>query len=137
MRNLLLLCLLCLCWPLALHAADGEEEEQPKPVPQYYKLPQSLVANLTGGPRYIRCDIQLMYYDGDEHDNEHRLQLYSPALRHELLLMLIEQNGKTLTTPAGKERLRKTAVKSLRRIMEEQTGSPVIEDLYFTSYYVR
>lgn len=136
MRKLLFLCLCCLCWPLAVHAADDEEPDT-KPVPQYFELSKSLVTNLNGGPRFIRCAVQLMYYASDDDDNEALLTLHSPALRHEMLLLLVEQDGKVLTTPAGKDQLRKAAIESLRTIMEEQTGKPVIEDLYFTSYYVR
>lgn len=137
MRKLLYLYLLCL--PLVVHAADkeGTEEEPAKPVPQYFALPQSLVTNLVGGPKYIRADVQFMYYEAEDADNKDLLNKYAPALRHELLLILVDQDGKALKTPAGKEHLRKAAVKSLRRIMEEKTGHPVIEDLFFTSYYVR
>jgi flagellar FliL protein len=133
MRKLLFLCLCCLYGPLLVHAADEEE----KPVPQYFELSKSLVTNLNGGPRFIRCGIQLMYYPSEDGDNLELLTLHGPALHHEMLLLLVDQNGKALMSPAGKERVRKASVKALRGIMEEKTGKPVIEDLYFTSYYVR
>jgi len=130
MRKLLYLALLCL--PLVTHAADDEEEPLPDPV--YYELSPSLVTNLTGGPKYIRCDVQLMVR-GEE--NKEMLAKYAPALRHELFLLLAEQDGPTLQTPEGKEALRQAAVAALRMLMEKETKQPLIEDLYFTSYYVR
>lgn len=135
MRKLLYLCLLCLCSTHVALAAD--EEQKPKPVPQYFELPKSLVTNLTGGPKYIRADVQFMFYEEDGVDNKELLSKHAPALRHEMLLMLIDQDGTALKTLEGKKRLRKAALKSLRRIMMEKTGHPVIEDLFFTSYYVR
>jgi flagellar FliL protein len=139
MRKLLFLCLLCLCLPSLAFAADDEEEEKPKPVPLYHQLEQPLVTNLVGGPKFIRAEVQFMYYQPEEVEYESKdlLTKHSPALRHEMLLLLIDQDGKALKTPAGKEKLRKTAVKALRKLMEEKTGQPVIEDLFFTSYYVR
>lgn len=130
MRKLLYLALLCLWLPLA---AQAEEEEQPKPEPLYFELSPSLVTNLNGGPKYIRCDIQLMVL-GEEH--KALVTKYAPMLRNEMLLMLVAQNGRTLMTLEGKEALRKRAIASLRKLMEAQTKQPVIEDLYFTSYYV-
>lgn len=139
MRKSLFLCLL-LCLPLAANAAAEEAQEKPpKPVPHYFQLEKPLVTNLNGGPRFIRADVQFMYYQPDEvdYDSKALLSLHAPALRHELLLLLIDQDGKALRTPAGKEKLRRLAVKSLRKVMEEKTGMAVIEDLFFTSYYVR
>ena len=130
MRKLLYFALLCL--PLLAHAAD--EEAEPKPDPVYYELSPSLVTNLTGGPKYIRCDVQLMVL-GNE--NKKILGKYAPALRHELLLLLAEQDGSALQTSAGKEAFRQSAIAALRKLMEKETKQPLIEDLYFTSYYVR
>lgn len=130
MRKLLYLALLCL--PLFAHAAD--EEEAPKPEPLYVPLGPSLVTNVNGGPKYIRCEVQAMVL-GDEH--KALLDKYEPALRHELFLLLAEQDGRALQTQDGKEALRQAAIARLREVMEGFTQQPVIEDLYFTSYYVR
>jgi len=132
MRKLLYLALLCLCLPLAAHAED--EEPQPKPEPIYVKLGPSLVSNLNGGPKYIRCEVQLMVH-GEEH--QALLEKYLPALRHELFLLLVEQDGRALQTPQGKEALRQSAIAAMRQVMQAHTGQPVVEDLYFTSYYVQ
>lgn len=131
MRKLLYLGLLCLTLTFAVHA---EDEDAPPPEPVYYELAPSLVTNLSGGPKYIRCEVQLMVL-GEE--NKALLDKYAPALRHEMFLLLAEQDGRALQTPQGKEKLRKAAIKSMQALMETYTRQPVIEDLYFTSYYVR
>jgi flagellar FliL protein len=70
-------------------------------------------------------------------ENKALLSKYAPALRHELFLLLAEQDGQNLQTPEGKEALRQAAVAALRTLMEQETRQPLIEDLFFTSYYVR
>jgi flagellar FliL protein len=135
MRKLLYLLLLCLCLPLAVQAEEEkEQQEQAKPEPLYYEFSPSLVTNLNGGPKYIRCDVQLLVHG---EDNKERVAKYAPMLRHELLLMLVEQDGRKLMTLQGKEALRKHAIAVLRQLMQKQTKQAVIEDLYFTSYYVQ
>lgn len=131
MRKLLYLALLCLCLPLT---ALAEDEEVEKPDPVYYELSPSLVTNLPSGAKYIRCDIQLMVR-GEE--NKALLAKYAPAIRHELLLLLAEQDGNTLKTPQGKEKLRQQAIAALRQLLEQHAGQTLLEDLFFTNYYVR
>jgi flagellar FliL protein len=100
----------------------------------YYALKPSLVSNLTGGPKYIRCDIQLMTEQAAEIP---RLELHAPALRHAILMLIAGQDGQALTTPGGKESLRTAALKAVQDQLEELTGNPIVNDLYFTAYYVK
>ena len=38
----------------------GADDEEPPAEIGYYALTPSIVSNLSGGPKYIRCDVQLM-----------------------------------------------------------------------------
>ncbi|MCP4288490.1 MAG: flagellar basal body protein FliL, partial [Gammaproteobacteria bacterium] len=60
-----------------------------------------------------------------------------PALRHELFLLISEQEGSKLKEPKGKESFRKIALEALRKVMLDQTGNEAIDDLYFTSFFVQ
>lgn len=100
----------------------------------YYPLKPSIVSNLTGGPKYIRCDVQLMTEQASQIP---LLRLHEPALRHTLLMLIAGQNGATLTTPSGKEGLRTAALKGIQSQLEALTGSKIVDDLYFTAYYVK
>lgn len=55
------------------------------------------------------------------------------AIRHDLILLLSEKRYFELTTVQGKTRLREEALATVQRIMKEQTGEPVIDEIYFTS----
>lgn len=100
----------------------------------YHKLRPSIVTNLSGGPQYIRCDVQVLIEDADRAEV---VEEHSPALRDELLMLIAERDGDALATAEGKEALRQSALEAFRRIMRERSGKHTIQDLYFTAYYVR
>jgi flagellar FliL protein len=100
----------------------------------YFALKPSIVSNLVGGPKYIRCDIQLMT---EKASMLPKIELHAPALRHQMLMLLAKQDGQSLTTRAGKEGLRKAALQSFQEQLKELTGDEIVADLYFTAYYVR
>jgi len=107
------------------------EEAAPEEV--YIDLKPSVISNLTGGPKYIRFDAQILTFS----EHEEKIKLHIPALRHELFLLLADQDGKMLLTPDGKEAFRKEALTTLKAAMKKKTKKERIEDLYFTSFYVK
>ena len=113
--------------------ADEDEKEEKKPV-IYHSLSPSLITNVQGNAKYIRCDVQLMTRN---EDNIPEIELHAAAIRHDLLLLFSEQQGDELKKPKGKERLRKAALKAIRARMEALSGEARIEDLFFTSYFVK
>jgi flagellar FliL protein len=123
---------------LLLFMANGptqadEEDNAPPPI-LYYEIKPSLVANLASGGKYIRTDIQLMTQDEAYREN---LKLHGPAIRHALLLLLSEQDGKTIKTQKGKEDLRKQALSSISQIMKGLSGQDELKDLFFTTFFVQ
>lgn len=124
-----LLTLLALVAP----ALAEDDEEREKKV-GYHALKPSIVSNLTGGPKYIRCDVQLKTEYASELG---QIELHSPALRHSILMLIAGEDGKKLMTRDGKEELRKAALESVQTQLEELAGEPLIADLFFTAYYVK
>lgn len=115
-------------------ALAADDDEKPEVEVGYYALKPSIVSNLTGGPKYIRCDIQFM----TEHASEiPKIELHAPALRHAILMLIAGQDGKTLQSREGKESLRKAALDAAKTQLKEFTGETIINDLYFTAYYVK
>lgn len=113
--------------------AEEEEEAKPKEV-AYLSLKPSFVVNITGGARFARVDIQVMTNYEEQLES---IKLHTPALRHELLLLLSEQNGKALKTTEGREAFRQKALEAVQIVIEEQTGIASIDDLFFTSFFVQ
>jgi flagellar FliL protein len=117
-----------------LTAAAEEESAEALPEPNYLELKPSIVANLNGGPQYIRCDVQLMT---PEKERLAEITLHAPALRHEILLRIPEVDGKALATHAGKEAFRRELLAAVQGVLARETGAPLVEELYFTSFYVQ
>ena len=66
-----------------------------------------------------------------------KIALHSPALRHSILMLLAGQDGKQLMSREGKENLRQEALQSVRTRLEQLSGDAIVDDLYFTAYYVK
>jgi flagellar FliL protein len=130
----LLLALMVLITPPLLAEEEAEEEAQAVPVISYYQIKPSLVANLASGGKYIRCDVQLM--TNDEGFLE-ELKRHGPALRHSLLLLLSDQDGKDIKTASGKEKLRKKALSDIGKLMQELSGKNELKALFFTTFFVQ
>jgi len=111
----------------------AEEESTPAKT-AYLPLNPSIVVNLASGGKFCRVDIQIMTRDEEQLEN---IKLHAPAIRHELILLLSEQNGKALRTPAGKEAFRKAALTAAQEVIEKLTGTNSINELYFTSFFVQ
>lgn len=115
--------------------AGDEEATNDEPVKiSYVEMKPSFVSNLTGGPKYIRCDIQLM---SKYASNVPEIELHMPALRHAILMLLAGADGKKLLTSDGKEAFRLQALEAVNKTLKEVSGKAKVKDLYFTSYYVK
>ena len=111
----------------------ASEEDEPVEI-SYVELKPSIVSNLTGGPKYIRCDIQLMT---EQASAVYDIELHMPAIRHTILMLIANQDGNHLKSRKGKKELRTKALESVKNVLEEITGKPLVKDLYFTAYYVK
>ncbi|MEW8507066.1 MAG: flagellar basal body-associated FliL family protein [Candidatus Thiodiazotropha sp.] len=135
MRSIKLLIVLLMLVAMPLLAEDEKEEaEEAPPTISYYQLKPSLVANLAGGGKYIRCDVQLMTND-DLFLEE--LNIHGPAIRHAMLLLLSEQDGMDIKSPNGKEALRKKALATIGELMQELSGRNEVKALFFTTFLVQ
>jgi flagellar FliL protein len=124
--------LLLLAWLLA-GAVPADDDGPPVEI-AYHALKPSIVSNLSGGPRYIRCDIQLKTEYASELP---KIELHEPALRHAMLMLIAGQDGDSLLTADGKEAFRQQALATIQGQLETLTGDPLVADLYFTNYYVK
>lgn len=134
MRFFIPLLVALLAISLPLQAEEKEKQEQGPVSISYYPIKPSLVANLASGGKYIRCDIQLM---SDDDSFLEKLKLHDPAIRHTLLLLLSEQDGNSIKTPAGKETLRKKALAEVNRLLKKETGMEGVKALFFTTFFVQ
>ncbi len=121
--------IIVLMFPGFIMAAD---EAAPKPA--YFQLKPSVVANMKTGAKYVRFDVQLMLKD--EADLE-AVKGFAPALSHEMLLLVSDQDGAVLKTPDGKETFRKAAKDAANKVLKEFMDKKPVKDLFFTAFFVQ
>lgn len=102
----------------------------------YIDIPPAFVVNYgTGGRlKYIRTDISLKVMGNAAAS---AVTTHKPHIRNTLVLLLSNQDEKTVNSSKGREALRKIALEELRSLMQELEGASHVEDLYFKNFVVQ
>lgn len=62
---------------------------------------------------------------------------YMPVIRNNLVMLFSDLNLASITSRAGKEKLRADALREVQKVLQEQTGEPGVENIYFTSFVMQ
>lgn len=136
------LALLCL-GPLPLQADEektDEEttEEEAAPSPSIYVEMQppfvTSIGEATGRLSYVKAEVTLRVTSAEA---ETAVNNHKPRLRHEMVMMLGNQNREELSTPQGQEALRAKALERFNQVLEEEQTGAQIKDVLFTSFVVQ
>jgi len=107
---------------------------EPKLPAIYVEFQPPFVVNFDakGVMRFLQVSIQVMTRD---HDTSELIKLHDPKIRNNMLLLLGSQTLDTISTVEAKEELRKKALETIVKIIEDEGGEgKKVEDLYFTSF---
>ncbi len=101
----------------------------------YYGLEPDIVTNYIGPSSknlgYVRVTVELMLEDSNYIEAaEH----HSPYLRSKTIELFGSQAEDKVKSLTGREEIRRAILKELRRIMSQETGTPMIKDVIFTKY---
>lgn len=127
----------------AEEAVEGEDGEMAEEVPfedrgpaVYMPLDPPLLASFeaSGNTRYLQLSVQAMGRDVQGMD---LVRTHAPALRNAFLFLISNYTYEDIATVAGKEQLRAAMLSEAQAIMKRNTGSPEIEEIYFTSFVVQ
>ncbi len=115
--------------------ADGEQDTEKKAA-VYIPLEPAFVVNFEGkGPaRFLQITVEAMTRSPEM---EEKIKKHMPVLRNALVFLFGSQTYENVSTLDGKEKLRTAALTALQKILEEETGEPGIEALYFTSFVMQ
>lgn len=120
---------------------NGEEghDEQGKEVIApaiYISLDPAFVVNFAEGSRarFLQVSVEVMTRDNQV---EQHIRTHMPVIRNNLLLLFSSQTYELVSTLEGKESLREEALNVVQRILEEETGDPGVESVYFTSFVMQ
>ncbi len=102
----------------------------------YVDLDPPLVVNFDDNQAVRFLQVSMQVLTREEKAGE-LVKLHSPVIRNNLLQVLNGRDYHELMTRDGKEKLRQECLKEVQKILTKQTGAPVVEDLYFTSFVVQ
>ena len=130
--------LLALCWFGWAHAeAPAEGESGPKV--EYIPLSPPFVANFgtaaaNARMSYVKADIAVRTSTSAATE---AVKYHMPYLRNELVMLLSRQDMETMTTNEGKEKLRAEALAKIQAVLQQEEGSPLVEDMLFSSFVIQ
>ena len=102
----------------------------------YLPLQPAFVVNLedTEALRYMQVDLEIMARNPKAIEDAKNQM---PRIRNSLLLLFGQQHAFELSTRQGKEALQAKALAEIQRVLKEETGSPGIEAVYFSSFVIQ
>ena len=102
----------------------------------YLPLQPAFVVNLEDAEalRYMQVDLEVMARNPKSIEDA---KTHMPRIRNSLLLLFGQQHAFELSTRAGKEALQAKALAEIQRVLKEETGSPGIEAVYFSSFVIQ
>ncbi|WP_455203267.1 flagellar basal body-associated FliL family protein [Kaarinaea lacus] len=116
---------------------DVEEVETSVEGPAtYIPLDPAFVVNFAQSDkaRFLQVTAEVMTRDPLV---EEQIKIHMPVIRNNLVLLLSSQTYDSVSTLEGKEALREEALEVVQGILEEETGDPGIEAIYFTSFVMQ
>ena len=134
--KLISIVVICLGLFTQVFAEDAPVEK--KEVVKYLSLTPSFVANFGASDgkklKFVKADISVRASSSEAitevMDND-------ALVRHQIVMLLSRQTDKKMSSSAGQEEIRLKALKLVQDALQEETGSPQIEDLLFTSFIVQ
>ena len=110
---------------------------EPKLPAIYVEFQPPFVVNFDakGVMRFLQVSIQVMTRD---HETSEMVKLHDPKIRSNMLLLLGSQTMDSISTVEAKEELRKKALETIVKIIDDEGGDgKKVEDLYFTSFVMQ
>lgn len=110
---------------------------EPKLPAIYVEFQPPFVVNFDakGVMRFLQVSMQVMTRD---HETSELVKLHEPKIRNNMLLLLGSQTLDTISTLEAKEELRKKALETIVKIVDEEGGEgKKVEDLFFTSFVMQ
>nr|WP_272931890.1 flagellar basal body-associated protein FliL [Pseudomonas syringae] len=119
-------------------AQEEAKEEGGPPKAAYVSLTPPFVGNyaLDGGPklRVYKADIALRVTGADA---EAAVKRNDALIRNQLVSLFTQQTVDSMSSAEAKENIRQEALKQVQRVMNDEEGKPVVEDLLFNNFIVQ
>ncbi|WP_455385728.1 flagellar basal body-associated FliL family protein [Acidihalobacter prosperus] len=115
------------------NAAHAVETKHP---PIYFSIQPAMVVNFQNPTqaRYLQVAIDVMARDPKVIEE---VKTNMPAIRNRLIILLSAQHYDEISTPDGKQKLRKEVLDSINAVLKESGASGKIEQVYFTNFVMQ
>jgi flagellar FliL protein len=116
---------------------DFDESGYSESLPAIYlPIDPTFVVNFSGqgNARFLQITVEVMTRSSDVLE---QIKIHMPVIRNNLTMLFSDQQYDRISTLEGKERLRVEALEVIRRILEEETGDPGLEAVYFTTFVMQ
>ncbi len=113
------------------------KKAEPKAPALYVKYEPPFVVNFDakGVMRFLQVSMEVMTRDAATSEV---IKLHEPKIRNNMLMLLGSQTSETIGSMEGKEGLRKQALETIAKVVEEEGGEgKKVEDIYFTSFVMQ
>ncbi len=84
--------------------------------------------------RFVKASIEVMVRDDEVID---ALKLHMPVIRDGIIMLFSTQTEDDLVTAEGKEKFRALILQEIRDNLEELTGNPGVEAVYFSNFVMQ
>jgi len=117
-------------------ATDGEEDGGESQPAIYIPIDPAFVVNFAdqGKARFLQVTVEVMTR---EPEMPEKIKLHMPVIRNNLMMLFSDQTYDGVSTVEGKETLRGEALEVVQQILEDETGDPGVEAIYFTSFVMQ
>ncbi|ANG64858.1 flagellar basal body-associated protein FliL [Marinobacterium aestuarii] len=113
----------------------AEDESGASDYVGYIEL-KPFVANFGGaGPlRFIKCEITLQVGSEEGH---HAVNYHLPSIRNDIVFLLSAQDEAALSSADAQAALAKEVLTQVQTMLQEEEGTPLVTDLFFTSLVIQ
>jgi flagellar FliL protein len=118
-------------------SAEDDETEVVQMDTAYISLGAPLVLNLSSkGNRttFLQLTTDVLIKNAS---SEAMIATHVPAMRHQLIVLLSEQNAKDMKSPSKREEIRKQATAKIRALVAALSNNEDIGDVLFSSFLVQ
>lgn len=118
------------------HGKGGEAAASATKADLYLPMDPAFVVNFKDGDslRYLQVSVTLMSHDPKAIE---AAKAADPVIRDGLVNLFSNQDFAVISTAKGREAMQSKALAAVRKIIQDRTGQPGIDALYFTSFVMQ
>ena len=109
---------------------------QDKGPPIYFDMEPPITVNFQreGRARFLQVSMSVMAREERAIED---LEQHMPVVRNNLNMLFSSQDPQALNTRDGKENLRDETLSEVQKVLKRETGSPGVENVFFTSFVMQ